>query len=76
MATNLAEGSKRESNLEFARFINIAEGSLAEVQYLLMFSRDMGYLSNDKYAILFETARLLARRLHAFKGSVRRQQAA
>ena len=43
--TNIAEGSKRHTNPEYARFLNIAEGSLAETEYLLMVSRDLGYLT-------------------------------
>jgi len=42
--TNIAEGSKRQSQSDFARFLNIAEGSLAETEYLLMVSRDLGYI--------------------------------
>jgi four helix bundle protein len=30
--TNIAEGSKRLSNPEYAHFLNIAEGSLAETE--------------------------------------------
>ena len=41
---NIAEGSKRQSQSDFARFLNIAEGSLAETEYLLMVSRDLGYI--------------------------------
>jgi four helix bundle protein len=41
--TNIAEGSKRMSNIEFARFLNIAEGSWVETEYLLMLGRDRGY---------------------------------
>ncbi len=42
--TNIAEGSKRQSQSDFARFLNMAEGSLAETEYLLMVSRDLGYI--------------------------------
>jgi four helix bundle protein len=42
--TNIAEGSKRDSNPEYARFLNIAQASLAETEYLLMLSRDLEYL--------------------------------
>jgi four helix bundle protein len=42
--TNIAEGAKRSSNAEYARFLNIAEASMAETEYLLMLSRDLGYL--------------------------------
>jgi four helix bundle protein len=42
--TNIAEGSKRQGQSDFARFLNIAEGSLAETEYLLIVSRDLGYL--------------------------------
>src|ERR1700693_6519736 len=45
--TNIAEGSKRKTNPEYARFLNIAEGSLAETEYLLMVSRDLNYLFAD-----------------------------
>src|SRR5215470_7007719 len=44
--TNIAEGSKRQTNAEYARFLNIAEGSLAESEYLLMVSRDLGYVTD------------------------------
>ena len=37
--SNIAEGSKRQGRLDYARFLNIAEGSLSETQYLLMLAR-------------------------------------
>lgn len=41
--TNIAEGSRRQHAQDYARFLNLAEGSLAEVEYLFILSRDLGY---------------------------------
>jgi len=43
--TNIAEGSKRLTSQEYARFLNICEASLAETEYLLVISRDLGYVT-------------------------------
>jgi four helix bundle protein len=50
--TNIAEGSRRVSRKEYSRFLNTAEASLAEVSYLLVLSRDLGYLPPDSMASL------------------------
>src|SRR5579863_3025337 len=47
VSTNIAEGSKRQTNTEYARFLNIAEGSLAETEYVSMVGRDLHCLSGD-----------------------------
>lgn len=47
--TNLVEGTGRNSEKEFAYFINIGSGSAAEVEYLLEFSKEMKYISEDKH---------------------------
>ena len=47
LPTNIAEGSKRKSRVEFARFLNIAEGSMTETEYLLVLSRDLGYVQGE-----------------------------
>jgi len=49
IAVNIAEGNSRQSPKEFKQFISIAKGSLSEVETWLMFSRDLGYISNDKF---------------------------
>ena len=42
--TNIAEGSKRTAPKDYAHFLNIAEGSLSETEYLLILGRDLGYI--------------------------------
>jgi four helix bundle protein len=46
---NIAEGYSRRGDKELSRFINIAIGSLAEVEYLLRFSRRLGYINEQEY---------------------------
>ncbi len=46
---NIAEGSAKASNREFAYFLNTAYASAKEVEVLLDLSRDLGYLKEDQY---------------------------
>lgn len=70
--TNIAEGAKRKSATEFARFLNIAEGSLSEVEYLLILSRDLAYASPDQIEPLIQEASEVARMLYALRRKVER----
>jgi len=65
--TNIAEGSKRHGSQDYARFLNIAEGSLAETEYLLMLSRDLGYLKDEKTKAPLAEIAQIARMLHALR---------
>ncbi|NOY39541.1 MAG: four helix bundle protein [Nitrospirae bacterium] len=61
--TNIVEGNARNGDKELARFVSIAIGSMAEAEYLLDFSRRLGYLSEKEYegieAIRREAGKLL-----------------
>lgn len=61
---NIAEGSKRRTNAEYARFLNLAEGSLAETEYLLLLARDIGHLSVKQATSLLAEADEIAGMLH------------
>lgn len=47
--TNIIEGQARVSKKEFLNFLNIANSSLVEVEYLLGLSMDLGYLKKEDY---------------------------
>lgn len=68
--TNIAEGSKRKSNLEYARFLNIAEASLAEAEYLLMLGKDLGYIAPDASEKTSSEVSEIARMLHGLRVKV------
>lgn len=68
--TNIAEGSKRLSRQEYARFLNMAEGSLAETEYLLMVSKGLGYLPAADVKTLFTETTEIARMLNSLRAKV------
>ena len=41
---NIAEGRGRDGDAEFGRFIQIALGSAAELEYQLLVAKDLGYV--------------------------------
>ena len=47
--TNIAEGSGRGGDREFARFLRIARGSTSELHYQLRLAADLGYLSSEEH---------------------------
>ena len=49
---NIAEGSAKASNREFAYFLNVAYASAKEVEVLLQLSRDFKYLNEDAFTFL------------------------
>jgi four helix bundle protein len=48
----LAEGHARASTREFAHYVSIARGSLAELETQLLISRRLGFLQGDAVAAL------------------------
>ena len=60
---NISEGSGRNSDKEFAHFINIALGSSNEAENQLILSRDLEYLSENNFQELSEELILLKKKL-------------
>jgi len=64
VAANIAAGCGKRGSGEFQRFLNIATGSASELEYRLLLSHDLRFLSNSYYeqlnAAVIEVKRMLA----------------
>ena len=68
---NIAEGySKKDSQAEFKRFVSMALGSSDEVQVLLRFAKDLGYISKDIYERSYAEYKEISRMLNGLKESI------
>jgi four helix bundle protein len=64
---NIAEGYRRRSRPDKARFMNIAEGSLEECRYYLILASDLGYGdTRHLHSALEEISRIL----HAYASAL------
>lgn len=52
--SNIAEGFDRGSNLEFKRFLLIARGSITEVQTQLEIAKNLGYIKQPDFTLIYE----------------------
>ncbi len=65
--SNIAEGSSRSSNKEFAHFLSIAMGSLFELETQLLLSIDLNYLTQTAGEKLMLDIILLQKKISTFK---------
>ncbi len=68
---NLAEGSNRNSDKDFSRYLTIALGSLEEVVACLDIALDEKYLSDDQHASLMNEAEQIAKQIVGFRHSMK-----
>lgn len=68
--SNIAEGSGRNSDKDFAHFLEQAYGSLMEVASLFYLALDEGYISEQEVNLLFDSVETLAKRIAALNRSL------
>jgi len=71
--SNIAEGHARKSQKEFRRFLNIAKGSLAELETQVIIANELGYLDQDNTNKLLLLADQLSRMLSGLINSLRKK---
>ena len=69
---NIVEGQARGSKKLFRQFLNIANGSLVEVEYYLELSKELSYLTGRQFDELDQQRLLVGRMLNGLAKSVRK----
>ncbi len=64
---NITEGyAKRESQAEYKRFLTMAIGSSNEMQVLIDFTKDIGYINEEEHKELSEEYEEISRMLNGY----------
>jgi len=72
IASNIAEGAERDSSAEFARFVNIAKGSAAELRTQLYIASKVGVVESGKASALVNETKAISAMLHKLAKAVKR----
>ena len=70
ISSNIAEGCSRSSRLDYARFVEIATGSVFEVVSQATIGRNQRFLSQADYQQLYEAAEKQSRMLSGLRKSL------
>jgi four helix bundle protein len=68
--SNIAEGSSRTSKTDFARFIEIATGSVFEVTSQTFVARRQNFVNENQFRNIYESAEELSRMLSGLRRSL------
>jgi len=72
--TNIAEGFGRFTLKDYVHFLIIARGSIGEVQYLILLSKDLNYINSKEYIDLKKELDEIGKMLNGLINSLRRKQ--
>ena len=65
--SDIAEGSARESDKDFKRFLGIALGSAFELETQLILSQKLGFIKESKYTNCVEELREIQKMIFGYK---------
>lgn len=65
--SNIAEGSSRKSNKDFAQFLEIAIGSAYEIETQLLISNDLGLIEEESLNPLLSKIDIMTKMIYNFQ---------
>jgi len=69
--SNIAEGAARKGNKEFRQFLNIAQGSISELDTQLELARMLGYMDGNRHADLTAKLTNISKMLYGLSKTVK-----
>ncbi|NNE30820.1 MAG: four helix bundle protein [Winogradskyella sp.] len=69
--SNIAEGCSRNSDIEFKRFLEIAMGSLFEVETQLIISKEVEFISEENLKVIFALIHKEARMINSLINKIK-----
>lgn len=73
LPTNIVEGFSRETTKEYLRFLYHSRGSLEEVRYLLLLSKELNFLNSDKKEKLESFSEDISKMLNGLISSLKKK---
>ena len=71
VASNIAEGSSRKSQTDFARFLEIAIGSAFEVETQLIIAKELNYLKEQKFDEMIKQLTIIQKQINQLISKLR-----
>ncbi|MGN0187170.1 MAG: four helix bundle protein [Paludibacteraceae bacterium] len=74
ISSNIAEGSARPSDADFAHFLDMALGSASEVETQLLIAKNVGYIAEEMHQTLSDKVIEIQRQLNGLLRMLRSSQ--
>lgn len=73
VSANIAEGFKKMGKKDKLRFFNIAQGSLEESKYYSILSKDLDYIKDTEFTVLWESCNEVGYLLSTYCKAIKQQ---
>lgn len=73
MTSDTAAASTSSATVDCARYLNIAQGSAGETDYLLLLARDLGYATGEQVSPLRGELDEVSAMLHALRRKIEQE---
>lgn len=70
IASNIAEGSGRNYDKDFCRFLDMAISSSFELETQVEISKEMKFLNEEVYSLIIENCSMVQKKIYAFRKNI------